>query len=78
MKMFERVVRKWIVTHLDDNDLLPEGQHGFRAKCSCLTQLMSYWDNILDQLEDDKGVGAIYTDFAKNLINARQVSCYTD
>ena len=27
--------------------------------------LLSYWDNILDQLEDGKGVDAIYTDFAK-------------
>ena len=65
MKMFERVVRKWLVTHLEENDLLPEGQHGFRAKRSCLTQLLSYWDNILDQLEDGKGVDAVYTDFAK-------------
>ena len=29
VKVFERVVRRWLVTHLEDNDLLPDGQHGF-------------------------------------------------
>ena len=65
MKMFERVVRRWLVAHLEENDLLPDGQHGFRGKHSCLTQLLSYWDNILDQMEEGKGVDAVYTDFAK-------------
>ena len=63
--MFERVVRRQLVQHLEENDLIPDGQHGFRAKRSCLTQLLSYWDNILDQLEDGKGVDSVYTDFAK-------------
>ena len=65
IKMFERVVRRWLVAHLEDNNLLPDGQHGFRAKGSCLTQLLSYWDNILDQMEEGKGVYSVYTDFAK-------------
>ena len=59
MKMFERVVRRQIVAHMEDNDLLPDGQHGFRSKRSCLTQLLSFWDNILDQLEEGKGVDTV-------------------
>ena len=65
VKMFELVIRKRLVAHLEANNLLPDGQHGFRAKRSCLTQLLSYWDNILDQMEEGKGVDAVYTDFAK-------------
>ena len=65
VKMFERVVRRQLVKHLEDNNLIPDGQHGFRARRSCLTQLLSYWDCILDQLEDGKGVDSVYTDFAK-------------
>ena len=53
------------MNHLEEIYLLPEGQHGFRAKRCCLTQLLSYWDIIIDQLEDGKGVEAINTDFAK-------------
>ena len=58
-KVFDRVVRRWLVTHLEENDLLPEGQHGFSAKRSCLTQLLTYWDIILDQMEQGKGVDSI-------------------
>ena len=28
-------------------------------------QLLAYWDNILDQLVEGKGVDVVYTDFAK-------------
>ena len=45
-KVFERVIRRALVKHLEENDLLPNGQHGFRAFRSTLTQLLSYWDTI--------------------------------
>ena len=51
--------------HLEDNNLLPNGQHGFRAFRSTLTQLLSYWDTILGELEQGNGVDVIYTDFSK-------------
>ena len=65
VKVFERVVRRALVKHLEENDLLPHGQHGFRAFRSTLTQLLSYWDTILGELEQGKGVDVIYTDFSK-------------
>ena len=64
-KVFERVVRKKLVSHLENNNLLPDGQHGFRALRSTLTQLLSYWDTLLDNMESGKGVDVIYTDFSK-------------
>jgi hypothetical protein len=64
-KVFERVVRKALVTHLEKNGLLPDGQHGFRALRSTLTQLLTYWDTLLDDMELGKGVDVIYTDFSK-------------
>ena len=65
VKVFERIVRKALVKHLEENGLLPDGQHGFRALRSTLTQLLSYWDLILDELEQGDGVDVIYTDFSK-------------
>ena len=50
---------------LEERDLLPSGQHGFRAFRSTLTQLLSYWDTILGELEQGNGVDVIYTDFSK-------------
>ena len=65
VKVFERVVRLALVRHLEENGLLPDGQHGFRALRSTLTQLLSYWDTILSEMEEGHGVDVIYTDFSK-------------
>ena len=62
VKVFERVVRRALIKHLEDNDLLPSGQHGFRAFHSTLTQLLSYWDTILEEFEQGNGVNVIYYD----------------
>ena len=65
VKVFERVIRRSLVEHLEGNGYFPDGQHGFRALRSTLTQLLSFWDTILDKLEADPGVDVIYTDFSK-------------
>ena len=41
MKTFERVVRKNLVQHLEENLLINSNQRGFRKKRSCMTQLLS-------------------------------------
>ena len=65
LKIFERVMRRAIVKHLEENSLLPSGQHGFRALCCTLTQLLTYWDEILEDLQLGGGVDSIYLDFSK-------------
>ena len=65
IKVFERVMRKSLVSYLEKNCLLPEGQHGFRAFRSTLTQLLSHYDKVLEDMEAGKGVDVIYTDFSK-------------
>ena len=59
IKVFERVVRQALVNHIDDLDLIPDGQHGSRARRSTLTQLLSHWDNILEGLEQGGGVDCV-------------------
>ena len=65
VKVFERVLRKALVNHLEENYLLPEGQHGLRSMRSTLNQLLTYWDTILDELEEGQGVDIIYTDVSQ-------------
>ena len=65
VKVFERVVRRSLVTHLERKGFLPDGQHGFRAMRSTLTQLLTYWDKMLDRLELGGGVDSVYLDFSK-------------
>ena len=47
IKVFERVLRKKMILHLDRNLILSDMQHGFRSGRSTLTQLLSHWDDIL-------------------------------
>ena len=65
IKIFERVVRKHLVTHMESNGLLSESQHGFRKRRSCLTQLLDHVDNILKCLNSGDEVDVIYLDYAK-------------
>ena len=66
IKIFERVVRKALVKHLEENGLMTDGQHGFRALRSTLTQLLGHFDTILEELEaGSSSFDAIYLDFSK-------------
>ena len=56
-------MRKVLVDLLEKNGFLPDGQHGFRKFRSTLTQLLSYWDTLLEDMEKGMGVDVIYTDF---------------
>ena len=58
-------MRHALVKHIEQQGLLPEGQHGSRAMRSTLTQLLTHWDNILEGLEHGAGVDCVYLDFSK-------------
>ena len=49
-KIFERVLKKALVKHLESNNLLNVTQHGFRKGRSTVTQLLRYYDSILSML----------------------------
>ena len=64
-KIFEKIVRKSIIQHFDENDLFNSSQHGFREGRSCLSQLLTHFDSVLTELEEGKDVDVIYIDFSK-------------
>ena len=64
-KVFERVLQKAIIKHLGGNQLVNPTQHGFVAHRSTLTQLITYYTDVLDLLEKYGTVDVIYLDFAK-------------
>ena len=65
IKLIERVLRKKVIKHIEENNLLSENQHAFRAGRSCLTQLLHHMDEVLKALENGKNVDVVYLDFAK-------------
>ena len=65
IKIYERILRKQMVKHLESNNLLCKKQHGFRSGKSCLTQLLHHFDDIMDSLANGADTDAIYLDYAK-------------
>ena len=64
-KIFERIIRKYILKFLDETNAIHQSQHGFRKQRSCLSQLLEHHDRIIDALESGGSYDVIYTDFAK-------------
>ena len=54
-----------IMTYLDSNNILIPFQHGFRSKHSCETQLISFTQEIFDNLENEKQTDLNVMDFSK-------------
>jgi len=64
-KIFERIMRDRMVSHLETNNLLCNSQHGFRKGRSCLSQLLQHFDTILRNLLNNTDTDSIYLDYAK-------------
>ena len=65
VKIYERILRKKMVIHMERNGLFCQSQHGFRSGKSCLTQLLHHLDDIIDALTSGNDMDAIYLDYAK-------------
>ena len=65
IKIFEKVLRNRMISHMEEHDLFNPGQHGFRQGRSCVSQLVAHYDNITQLLESGKNVDVVYLDFAK-------------
>ena len=64
-KLFESVVKEAIVTHLEENGLIHDSQHGFRLGKSCLTNNISHLDRATKLVDEGEQCDAVYLDFAK-------------
>ena len=65
VKVYERVVRKHMIQHLETNNLLSDKQHGFRSNRSCLTQMLDHFDDIFEGFTQGQDTDSIYLDFEK-------------
>ena len=58
-KMLETLIRDKLVNHLEENYLIKNTQHGFRNKRSCLTNLLDFFRNVMNQYDENKSVDII-------------------
>ena len=65
MKVFERVLKVYIVKHLEKNKLQKENQHGFISGRSTQTQLLQYYWDVFEVLSEGIRIDTVYLDFVK-------------
>ena len=66
MKIFERVIRKQVTQFLTERGYLNSSQHGFREGRSCMSALLSVYDDLMLMFtESSCSVDMIYPDFSK-------------
>ena len=65
VKTFERALKKILQNHLEVTLAFNDQQHGFRAKRSCLSQLLNHYNEILKGMEEGGNVDTVYLDFSK-------------
>jgi len=61
----ESLVRDSLVTHMMDNSLFCDAQHGFAPGHSCMTQLLVVLEQWTDMLDRGEAIDTVYLDFQK-------------
>ena len=64
-KVVESVIRDEMVNHLDKHNLIRDSQHGFRKGYSCTTNLLTFLENVTEEINNNHSVDTIYLDLAK-------------
>ena len=64
-KCLEHIIAKSIMSHLEDNGLLTNSQHGFRANRSCETQIMNFTQELTKGMAEGQQFDVNVMDFSK-------------
>ena len=61
----EQIILNAIMRHMGDNQGIGLSQHGFMKGRSCLTSLVSFYDQATCLVDEGKAVDVVYLDFSK-------------
>ncbi|CAM4590592.1 unnamed protein product, partial [Lepidochelys olivacea] len=64
-KIMEQVLKESILKHLEERKVIRNNQHGFTKGKSCLTNLLSFYDEITGSVDEGKAVDVLFFDFSK-------------
>ncbi|RMB94717.1 hypothetical protein DUI87_28830 [Hirundo rustica rustica] len=64
-KIMEQFILSAITQNLQDGQGLRPSQHGFRRGRSCLTNLITFYDQVTHLVDAGKAVDVVYLDFSK-------------
>ena len=61
----ESILKDIIINHLEQDGLIRDTQHGFRASRSCLTNRLYFMEIVAKQVDKGLPVDVVYLDFSK-------------
>ena len=61
----ESILRDYDINHLEQNGLIRDSQHGFRAGRSCLINLLCFMEIVTKQVDKGLPVDVVYLDSSK-------------
>eukprot|EP00061_Rhincodon_typus_P014886 g42247.t1 len=64
-KLLEKILRDKIYTHLEANRLISNGQHGFVLRTWCFTNLIEFFEEMTNMIDEGKAVYVVSMDFSK-------------
>ena len=64
-KLLESILKVKITNHLNKFNLISDNQHGFRRNRSCVTNLLQFYDKIINDYDEERRTDVIYLDFKK-------------
>jgi len=64
-KVMEWFILSALTGHVNDNQGIRPSQHGFMKGRSCLTNLISFYDQVIHLVHERKAVDAVYQHFSK-------------
>ncbi|CAM5160640.1 unnamed protein product [Eretmochelys imbricata] len=64
-KIMEQVPKESILKHLEERKVIRNSQHGFTKGKSCLTNLITFYDEITGSVDEGKAVDVLFLDFSK-------------
>ena len=64
-KVMEQIILSVVTQHSQDSQVIRPSQHGFMKGRSCLTNQISFYDQVTNLVEERKAVDVIYLDFSK-------------
>ncbi|GAB0182338.1 mitochondrial enolase superfamily member 1 [Grus japonensis] len=62
-KIMEKIILGATERHLKNNAIIRHSQHGFTKGKPCLTNLVSFYDKVTQQMDEGKAVDVVFLDF---------------